>query len=42
VIETLAEVYKNDEITKDQNMSPEGRLRFHQAKSGSLMEELKL
>jgi hypothetical protein len=42
VIETLAEVYKNDEITKDQNMSPEERLRFHQAESGPLMEELKL
>lgn len=42
VIETLAEVYKNDEITKDQNMSPEERLRFHQAESGPWMEELKL
>ena len=42
VIETLAEVYKNDEIAKDQNMSPEQRLRFHQAKSGPWMEELKL
>jgi transposase len=42
VIETLAEVYKNDEIAKDQNMSPEERLRFHQAKSGPWMEELKL
>jgi transposase len=42
VIETLAEVYKNDEIAKDQNMSPEERLRFHQAESGPLMEDLKL
>jgi transposase len=42
VIETLAEVYKNDEITKEQNMYPEERLRFHQAESGPLMEELKL
>jgi len=42
VIETLAEVYKNDEITKEQNMSPEERLRFHQAESGPWMEELKL
>jgi transposase len=42
VIETLAEVYKNDEIAKEQNMSPEQRLRFHQAKSGPWMEQLKL
>ena len=42
VIETLAEVYKNDEIAKDQNMSPEERLRFHQAESGPWMEDLKL
>jgi len=42
VIETLAEVYKNDKIAKDHNMSPEERLRFHQAESGPLMEELKL
>lgn len=42
VIETLAEVYKNDEITKEQNMSPEERLRFHQAESGPLMGELEL
>jgi transposase len=41
VIETLAEVYKNDEIAKEQNMSPEQRLRFHQAESGPLMEDLK-
>jgi len=42
VIETLAGVYKNDEIAKDQNMSPEERLRLHQAESGPLMEGLKL
>jgi hypothetical protein len=42
VIKTLAEVYKNDKIAKDQNMSPEERLRFHQAESRPLMEELKL
>jgi transposase len=42
VIETLAEVYKNDEIAKEQNMSPEERLRLHQAESEPLMEELKL
>jgi rubredoxin len=42
VIKTLAEVYKNDEIAKEQNMSPEERLRFHQAESEPWMEELEL
>jgi hypothetical protein len=42
VIETLAEVYKNDEMSKEQNMSPQERLRFHQAESGPLMEKLNL
>jgi hypothetical protein len=41
VIETLAEVYKNDEIAKDQNMTADQRLYFHQSKSGPLMEDLK-
>jgi len=41
VIETLGQVYKNDEIAKDKNMSPAERLLFHQAESGSLMEQLK-
>jgi len=42
VIETLGQVYKNDEIAKVQNMSPQQRLVFHQAESGPLMEELKI
>jgi len=42
VIETLAQVYKNDKIAKDQNMSPEQRLVFHQTESGPLMEQLKI
>jgi hypothetical protein len=42
VIETLGQVYKNDEIAKDQNMSPEQRLEFHQTESGPLMEKLKI
>jgi transposase len=42
VIETLAEVYKNDEIAKEQNMTADERLHFHQSKSGPLMEDLKL
>mgnify|MGYP002062670364 FL=1 len=42
VIETLAEVYKNDEIAKEQNMTADERLHFHQSKSGPLMEDLKI
>ena len=42
VIEALGQVYKNDEIAKVQNMSPQQRLVFHQAESGPLMEELKI
>jgi hypothetical protein len=41
VIETLAEVYKNDEIAKEQNMTADERLHFHQCKSGPVMEDLK-
>ena len=41
VIETLAEVYKYDEMTKEQNMTADQRLRFHQSKSGPLMQDLK-
>jgi hypothetical protein len=41
VIETLAEVYKNDAIAKDQNMTADQRLYFHQSKSDPLMEDLK-
>jgi transposase len=40
VIETLSKVYKYDEIAKEQNMSADQRLRFHQSKSGPLMEDL--
>lgn len=41
VIKTLGQVYKNDEIAKNRNMSPTERLLFHQAESGPLMEQLK-
>jgi len=41
VIETLAEVYKNDQTAKDQNMTADERLYFHQSKSGPLMDDLK-
>ena len=40
VLEILAEVYHNDELTREQGMSPEQRLGFHQARSGPVMEEL--
>ena len=41
VLETLEEVYKNDALTKQQNMTPDKRLQYHQTKSGPLMDDLK-
>jgi hypothetical protein len=41
VIETLAKVYNHDEIAKEQNMTADERLHFHQSKSGPLMDDLK-
>ena len=41
VIETLAEVYKNDQATKDRKMSAEKRLTYHQTHSEPLMDKLK-
>jgi transposase len=38
VLETLRDVYRNDDITKKQGMSPEERLAFHKARSGPLMD----
>ncbi len=40
VLETLAAVYHNDALAREQNMSPQQRLEFHQAESGPTMEEL--
>jgi len=40
VLETLRDVYKNDAIAREQEMSPTQRLRFHKAESGPLMEGL--
>lgn len=40
VLETLREVYKNDAITREQSMSDEHRLAFHQEHSGPIMDEL--
>jgi hypothetical protein len=40
VIETLADVYKNDHVAKQRQMSPEERLVFHQTQSGPLMQQI--
>ena len=40
VLETLGEVYKNDALAKEQGMTAQERLAFHQTHSGPLMEEL--
>jgi transposase len=40
VIELLAEVYKNDQVTKEQKLSPDERLLYHQTHSKPLMDEL--
>jgi transposase len=40
VIETLGKVYKNDQVTKDQKLSAEKRLFYHQRYSQPLMDEL--
>ncbi len=41
VIETLAEVYHMDAKTKEQNMTPDQRLAFHQVHSSSKMNALR-
>ena len=40
VLETLELVYENDAVTKQQNMTPNQRLHYHQQKSQPLMENL--
>ena len=40
VLGILKVVYANDAIARDQGMSPDQRLRFHQAQSGPRMDEL--
>jgi transposase len=39
VLEVYKQIYKNDDITKKQQMSPHARLRFHQDHSGPVMEK---
>jgi len=41
VLQILKVVYTNDALAKDSGMSPEQRLKFHQANSGPKMDELK-
>jgi transposase len=40
VLEALGEVYGYDEVAREQGMSPEERLHFHQEHSGPVMEKL--
>ena len=42
VIDTLALVYHNDGLTKEEKMSPSDRLKYHQKQSAHLMESLKV
>lgn len=41
VLETLAQVYRNDELATQRGLGPEERLHFHQEHSGPLMEKLR-
>ncbi|MDZ4165667.1 MAG: IS66 family transposase [Smithellaceae bacterium] len=41
VIDQIALVYRNDETAKQQNLSPQERLLFHQRESGPVMKNLK-
>jgi transposase len=40
VLETLGKVYQHDAFCREQGMSPEERLAYHQAQSGPLMKAL--
>ena len=40
VLETLGEVYRNEATARERNLSPQERLRFHQAESQPLMDRL--
>ena len=40
VLEALGCVYHHDALAREQNLSPEERLRFHQEHSGPVMKEL--
>lgn len=40
MLESLAVVYRNDALARERNLSPQGRLLFHQAESSPTIEEL--
>jgi hypothetical protein len=40
VLKALAVIYKNDQEARKQNLSPEARLKWHQAKSAPVMKQL--
>ena len=40
VLQTLGEVYRHDAFCREQGMSPEQRLAYHQSQSGPLMQKL--
>ena len=40
VLESLDDVYENDAIARERNLSPEVRLHFHQIESGPIMKTL--
>jgi len=40
ILESLGKIYQNDALAREQKLSPEERLRFHQERSGLVMKEL--
>jgi hypothetical protein len=40
VLEQLGQVYRNDARAREQGLTPEERLRFHQLYSGAVMDQL--
>jgi transposase len=40
VLEVLRDVYRNDQVARERDMSPEQRLAWHQAESATLMRDL--
>ena len=41
VLEALGNIYHNDALAREQQLSPEDRLRFHQVRSGPVMNALR-
>jgi hypothetical protein len=40
VLNALSLIYRHDAQAREQNLSPEGRLHFHQTRSGPVMDDL--